>query len=76
MSSEEIRSLLGELAAMANEVDRAELEILRKVQERLSKLTDAPSSTTEIRQLHHVIHQAQAALGMITHAESAPAENG
>lgn len=33
MSPEEVRSLLGELAAMAHEVDRAELEILLKAQE-------------------------------------------
>lgn len=63
MSTSEIQALLIDLDGRARETDRAEREILRKAQDRLSQLSDQPGSEPEERLLMEVIHKAQAALG-------------
>lgn len=63
MSTGEIQALLIDLDGLARETDRAEREILRKAQDRLSQLSDQPGSEPEELLLMEVIHQAQAALG-------------
>jgi len=63
MSTAEIQALLIDLDGLAREPDRAEREILRKAQDRLSQLSDQSGSEPEERLLMEVIHKAQAALG-------------
>jgi len=63
MSTAEIQALLIDLDGLARETDRAEREILRKAQDRLSQLSDQSGSEPEERLLMEVIHKAQAALG-------------
>lgn len=63
MSTSGIQALLIDLDGLARETDRAEREILRKAQDRLSQLSDQPGSEPEERLLMEVIHKAQATLG-------------
>ncbi|PKM28839.1 MAG: hypothetical protein CVV07_13175 [Gammaproteobacteria bacterium HGW-Gammaproteobacteria-11] len=63
MSTAEIQAQLIDLDGLARETDRAEREILRKAQDRLSQLSDQSGSEPEERLLMEVIHKAQAALG-------------
>lgn len=64
MSTDEIRELLLDLQGLALETEQAEQAILRKAQERLGQLPEAPSSEIERRLLRGVICRAEAALGL------------
>lgn len=64
MSTEEIRELLLDLQELALETEQAEQAILRKAQEHLGQLPEAPSSKIERRLLRGVIYRAEAALGL------------
>lgn len=64
MSTDEIRELLLDLQNLATQTEQAEQAILRKAQERLDQLPEAPSSEIERRLLRGVICRAEAALGL------------
>lgn len=69
MSADEIRELLLDLQNLATQTEQAEQAILRKAQERLGQLPEAPSSEIERRLLRGVIYRAEAALGLKSQIE-------
>jgi hypothetical protein len=61
---EDIRTMLAELAAHGEQVERDEQRILEAAQRRLSELPDGSGAEAERAILKHVIARAEAALAL------------